>query len=235
MKEITFNKEVLEIVNRIGELKSEILFLKENDSVVFRQRGEGSIYTHFKTNLNNFDFEGDSLAFIDYRNFYKFLKLFKEPKLKQNENKLVIYDSKSKLNYCVSDPRVIIKSTFETITLPQSDINFLMGEADFNGINQLIKLVGGDNVRFTFEGNSAFVTLFKDGYDNSYERTIDINTNVKDKIEIEMKSSFFELAPCLPYNVNVVFKGSDNKTVFDFGFDNGLYSVNFYTKERNDR
>ena len=235
MHEITYHKDILDIIYKFtSTMNKEVLFVKEGENVVIRQRTEVGIYHVFTTKLENFNFAGDELAFYDFVNFYEFLEMLKSPQLFQAENKIVLQQGSTKINYLISDRDAIAKSQFtKNAVFGDSSVGFTFDEKDLNNIRNLIKKMNIDNVRFTFKDNKCNLTLFKAGYDNSSEIVIDLPVPFEGPLELEIKSYLFKNEPVLPYALTIYSDKQPEKLKFSYA--NDLYSLDVITSVRNDQ
>ena len=234
MHEITYSKDILDVIYKFtSTMSKEVLFVKENGKVVIRQKTEVGVYNIFTTDEVNFNFTGETLAFLDFVNFYEFVDMLKTPKLFQDGNKIVLVKDNTKINYLISDPEAVSRSQFSAFTLPPSTIAFAFDEKELNNIRNLIKKMNIDNVRFSFDGTKCNLTLFKAGYDNSSEVSIDLPQAYDGNLDLEIKSYLFKFTPSLPYSVEV-YAENPERAKFKFSYANDLFSLDVLTSVRND-
>lgn len=231
MKEITYNKEVLEILKHLSKnLLKSLLLKKENDKVSIRMKAP-SIYIDLNTPVDNFNFDGEQIAFYDgvYDKFYQFFDCFKNPSLFQNEHDLVLKEGKNSIKFRVSDPELIEeRNLFKVLKkLPESVVKISLDKDQFTSIKRMIKMVSTEDITFKIKGDKVVVSVENDKTKNSYDYEIDLEEAVNEEVEMTIKTTVFDSAPELNYEVTITKVG-----LFHFKSINEHFELNLYTGDR---
>lgn len=225
MKDITYNKEILDLIKKLTKLTKQFRISKDEENISIRVNCEKSILVELVSPKKNFDFDGDLIGFVEgsYNKFYDFFSAFKNPTLKQNENKLIISDGNNNIKYSLSDPEIIKNSFKDTKQLPKSMASFKITKDQFSYIKDMIHRVGTDNVVFKANGSEVTISVINNVSGNSYDMLLPLNNEIKDILEIPLKSTIFESAPELEYEVNII------QNLFHFKSVDENFTLNLYT------
>lgn len=228
MKELTYNKEFLVTIHKMKDILTNILVKKADGRVFIKMKTDKSIYVDLNTDASNFDFDGEALCFMEgvFDKFYKFFNCFKNPTISQSEKDLVIREGKNSIKFRVSDPDLInddklfngMKKT------PPSIIMVSLSKEQFSNIKSMIKMVESEDVKFKIMKDKIVVSVANDNTKNSYNFEIDLDKEPSEETEIEIKSTVFESAPELDYEVNITEVG-----IFHFKAVTEVFELNLYT------
>jgi hypothetical protein len=207
MSDLKFNKEFLDLVNRLTTINTQIIFEKENDKVlVSRFNPAKSIAYQLRVPKESFDFAEDKIAMYNYPGFYQLFSVCKTPVINQTENTLIIADGKSKINYLLSNLENIQvgpkKNTFADPT-----VSFDFTEEEMKNIRKMISLIQADYVKFIIKDNNLTVKLFNNSHDNSYEKEIELKTKATENFEMIINSEVFTIIPENPYTIDIKKEG----------------------------
>ncbi len=225
MKDITYNKDILDLIKKLSKLTKQFVISKEDDNVAIKVNCEKSVFVELTTPKANFDFDGESIAFVEgsYNKFYDFFSSYKKPVLKQDQNKLVIVDGTSSIKYLLSDP-AIIKNTFKgTRKLPEATVTFALTKEQFSKIKDMIHMINTENVVFKASGDKVVISVVNEVTNNSFNLEIPLEKETKEILEVPLKSTIFDNAPDLAYEINII------QNLFHFKSVNEQFTLNLYT------
>lgn len=213
---IKYNSKFLKIVDDLSDIckKSEgnhpVRFFKNEEGVnVKLKNGSDTIYLMINSTSDDFDFPGDEICFYDYQDFYKYFSKFTSPEvnLKQFKNTevLEIVESGSKINYATSDVEVINTENFKKMNLPDTNTTFKLSVADVKKLKDMISLFKDERMMVTaeFSGKNVVFKLVSEFSANTYEQTIELETEVDDLFEFKLTQDAIKYLPNTSYDVGV--------------------------------
>ncbi len=231
MKEIVYNKEIFEVIDKLSEHLLKSVLLKKDENNVSVKMKATSVFVELTTPISNFDFEGDVLAFAEgvYEKYFKFFNCFKNPSLTQNENTLTLKEGKNVIKFRVSDPELIEeKQLFNGLKKqPESVTKINLDMDQFQSIRQMIKMISSkdsEDVTFNVKKKVVVITVANPNTKNSYDFQIDLEEEATEEVEFSIKANIFNYAPKLNYEVNITKTG-----FFIFKSVNENFELNLYT------
>lgn len=234
MSEVKITKEYFDIVKQISDLNSEILFVKENDKVVVRQKNEYQIVVVLETQVENFDFPAEELAVYNFRNLYSFYKDFKPESVELKDNKIVLKRGKAKINYILSERDIIEKSTFSKLNIDQDPVtSFSIGEDEFKEISKMISNVGAKSIKLRGNEKTILVKVFNEDEenDNSFEKEFVLDSQIENSFDLNIKPEFFQMVPPLPYLFRIYDRG-DKGFLFNLNYSNDIFKLDLYVSKK---
>lgn len=225
MKEVSYSKDILDLIKKLTKLTKQFRITKEESTISIRVACEKSMYVDFSSPVSNFDFEGHEIGFVEnsFSKFHEFWSCFKKPILKQDQNKMIIQDGKSSIKYLLSDPD-IIKNSFKGLKqLPNPVTSFKLSKDDFTHIRSMIQMIKSDNVIFKVNKTEIIVSVVNDITGNCYDHTISIEKEPTEIMEIPLKTTIFEAAPELEYEI-IIYSGA-----FNFKSVNDNFTLSLFT------
>lgn len=228
---IKYNPKFLKIVDDLSDVckKSEgnhpIRFNKNEEGVNIKLRnGSDTILLLINASSDDFDFPGDSICFYDYQDFYKYFSKFGSPEINLKEFKdtevLEIVEGGSKINYAVSDPEVIGKENAKTILIPEEDTSFNFSIADVKKLKDMISLFKDDRMLVTaeFSGKTVTFKLVSEFIANTYEQTIELESEVDENFEFKFRQDVIKYLPNASFKVSV--SNEAGTLIFNYNIDN---------------
>jgi hypothetical protein len=231
MKEITYDKDILDLVKKLTKLTKQFQITKENDEVSIRVNCDKSVFVDLTFPAKNFDFDGEKIGFVEgaYQKFYEFFSTFKKPSLSQDENKLILRDGNASIKFLLSDPDIIKNGFKGTKKLPDPSVSFKLTKDEFSYIRNMIGMINTENVNFKVTDKSVIISVVNEVTDNSYDFKIDLEYESKEDLDITLKSTIFNTAPELEYTINIT------QGLFHFQSVNEKFTLNLYTGKKNDK
>lgn len=228
MKEVSYNKDILDVIKKLTKLTKQFKMTKEDSKVAIKVSCEKSVFVDFSTPVSNFDFDGDEIGFVEnsYNKFYEFFSCFKKPVLKQEQNKIVIQDGNSSIKYLLSDPEIIKNGFKGAKQFPTPIVKFMLSKDNFSYIGDMIKMIASDNVVFKVNKKDVTISVLNEITGNSYDHVVPLDTEPSEMMEIPLKTTIFDLAPTLEYEVNII------TGMFHFKSVNENFTLNLYTGMR---
>ena len=228
---IKYNPKFLKIVDDLSDVckKSEgahpvhpVRFFKNDEGVnVKLKNGSDTIYLMINSSSDDFDFPGEEICFYDYQDFYKYFSKFTSPEinLKQLKNTevLEIVEGGSKINYATSDPEVIGNENFKKVGIPEAITTFKFSVADVKKLKEMISLFKDERMMVSaeFSGKTVVFKLVSEFNTNTYEQTIDLESEVYESFEFKFSQDSIKYLPNASYDVGV----SDDSGVLIFNYN----------------
>lgn len=225
MKEVSYNKEILDLIKKLTRLTKQFLMTKDGENVSIRVNCEKSVFVDLETPVSNFDFDGETIGFVEgaYNKFYDFFSSFKKPILKQDQNKLIIQDGHSSIKYQLSNPEIIKNSFKGAKKFPSPIVSFVLSKENFEYIKDMIRMINSENVVFKINKKDVTISVINDVTDNSYDHVIPLDVESTETMEVPLKTTIFNFAPELEYKVNII------TGLFHFESVNPSFTLNLYT------
>lgn len=151
--DVKLNPDVLQNLKKITNISPSMVFKKENDGVVLRVKNSIVAACYMMGN-DDFDFYGDEIAFVDFKNFLDYLDQFKEDKreIKQDRtgNLRISYGNCS-LKYRTSDTRILRKHAFNNVKDDSPlTVEILINKKDLGTISAACKKIKPTEVKVSF-------------------------------------------------------------------------------------
>lgn len=218
VKEITYNKDCLNLINSLSNISEKVLVEKTEEGQFIKIDGKNKDTTvayKFNAPVVDFNFDGDTIGFYDFPEFFTLVSEFDEPVITQvNDDKVQISKGKAKLSYHLADEEAI-KKPFQKIKFEDPDAVFTLTEANFAKISSMIGKLKAENVSIIIEDNEVRLRLFTGGRDNEFEETFEISDSSGEEFEITLTNEIFTLAPKGDYTISVKEEG-----IVQFNYEN---------------
>lgn len=228
---IKYNPKFLKIVDDLSDVckKSEgnhpIRFFKNEEGVnVKLKNGSDTIYLLINTNTDDFDFPGTEICFYDFQDFYKYFSKFGSPEINLKEFKntevLEIVENGSKINYAISDPEVIGTENFTKMRIPETNTSFNFSIADVKKLKEMISLFKDERMLVTaeFSGKTVTFKLVSEFIANTYEQTIELESEVDEIFEFKFSQDSIKYLPNTSYKVGVC--DGEGVLIFNYSTEN---------------
>lgn len=228
VKSVTFNKEVLALIDELTSINSAIKIYKEDNKIFIKsQNPSESIAYILSTEVTSFDFDGDEIAFYNYSDFYKWISALNVTEIKQSsDGMLQLGNGRQKGQYQSSDVDVIRGGRFD-IEFEDPDVTFNLSSDDIKELIKLRSLVAKDNnnMKFTFDNRTAAVEIYNDETANKVESDIALTSSVEEPFSIRLSDEFLGTIPGkYSYRVDVKREGIARLSMNnDFGVDVEIY------------
>lgn len=229
MKDITYNKDILAVLNDISKsLTKEFIIRKIDDKLSIKVNEKSlSILVDFSTPVNSFDFESETIAFAEgvFADFYKFFNLFDKPSLKQDANKLILKEGKQTIKFSPSNPE-IIKNEFKSVKkLPDLTASISVTREQFKSISKMINMLDAGEVQFLGNGKILNIVIGNDASENETTLSFDLENELDKEVNISLNTLVFKNAPDLDYTINIFEKAN----LFNFVSVNENFTLNLFT------
>ena len=223
MSIVTFNKEVLELIDELTSINSAIKIYKEDNKIFIRsQNPSESIAYILATEVSSFDFDGEEIAFYNYSDFYKWISALNVTEISQTQDGMLqLGNGKQKGQYQSSDVDVVRGGRFD-IEFEDPDATFNLSTEDIKELNKLRSLIGKDNnLKFGFDNRTATVEIYNNGTANTVETELGLTNSVDEPFSIRLSDEFLASLPQkYSYRVDVKREGIARFSMNnDFGVD----------------
>lgn len=223
-KPVSFNKEVLALIDELASINSAIKIYKEDNKIFIKsQNPSESIAYILSAEVSSFDFDGDEIAFYNYSDFYKWVSALNVTEINQRaDGMLQLGNGRQKGQYQSSDVDVVRGGRFE-IEFEDPDATFNLSSENIKELQKLRSLVAKDNnnLKLTFSGKMAQVEIYNNDTANNVETDIELTTTVEDDFSIRLADEFLSALPGkYSYRVDVKRDGIARFSMNnDFGVD----------------
>ena len=223
-KSVSFNKEVLSLIDELASINTAIKIYKEDNKIFIKsQNPSESIAYILSTEVTSFDFDGDEIAFYNYSDFYKWVSALNVTEMNQREDGMLqLGNGRQKGQYQSSDVDVVRGGRFE-IEFEDPDATFNLSSENIKELQKLRSLVAKDNnnVKFTFDGRSAHVEIYNNDTANNVETELELTTTVEESFSIRLADEFLSTIPGkYSYRVDIKKEGIARFSMNnDFGVD----------------
>ena len=223
MSVVTFNKEVLALIDELTSINTAIKIYKEDNKIFIRsQNPSESIAYILATEVSSFDFDGEEIAFYNYSDFYKWISALNVTEISQTQDGMLqLGNGKQKGQYQSSDVDVVRGGRF-VIEFEDPDATFNLSTEDIKELNKLRSLIGKDNnLKFTFDNRTATVEIYSTGTANTVETELGLTNSVDEPFSIRLSDEFLASIPQkYSYRVDVKREGIARFSMNnDFGVD----------------
>lgn len=228
---MSYERKLFDVVKSLSTINNSIVMVREGDTISIRHKHpETFIWMNLQAPLSSFSFEKDQLAFYNYDEFYQFLKLFDNPTIDIDGNKLVISDATSKTEYFMKDPRACsevtdMKKLYEN--WGSSDFRFKFTQKDLESFAKASSLISSDKKRKAkVHGNATEVNIDlvnmninpkQNAYDKTYSKkfTIENITGFSDSFAFTINADFLLNIPKRDYVFEIKTKGQIKASFID--------------------
>ena len=194
---IQYKEELFDLINDLTSISPSIGFEHIDGKVVVRKSDdERTIPYKLEAPLEYFNIE-DTIAFYNYPNFYRFLDMVKNPKLKlMSDTQLNVYGKGIKINYILSEEDGIINGP-ESIAFSDHDYEFTLSRDDLDEIVKTNNLVKAKIAIIKCSDDGVFVKMYTDETEHSFEKEFDGErmSDHDEDIIFEIKADRFNYLP----------------------------------------
>jgi len=235
MKEVKYNKEFISLLNNLSVINKKFIINKEDEDIKTDSKNDGCTVAYtLSCKLDNFNFDGDNVAFYDFSEFYDLFGVYKDCSLNHDDTTGLIEikdnTSDSKIKYFTADPEIVPK-TFKRLKFDSYDYRFWLSTEEFVYIRKMISLLDAKKVKFLLKKGEFKVVLFSGEKNPSFEKTFEIEPFEKDsdfstdKFNLVLPPDIFLFAPKNDYEIQINKEGVFKFNYIDDNFDLSLYSA----------
>jgi hypothetical protein len=239
MKEVKYNKEFISLLNNLSIINKKFIINKKDNKIRVDGKNEGVTVAYtFNCDAENFDFDGEEIAFYNFSEFYDLFNVYKDSSLNYDSNYglLEIKDnnSKSKIKYYTADPEIVPK-TFDFLKFDSFDYKFYLNSEEFAYIRKMVGLVDAKKVKFSLKNGEFKLVLFSDEKNPTFEKTFEIEASSEldvstDSFSLVTPPDIFLFSPKGDYEIQIRKAG-----VFKFGYAHDTFDLNLFSAiEEND-
>ena len=204
---LEYDKEILSLINDLSTINPSIILEKNGDQILINRTNPATTIAYrLTTDASGLNFEGDEIAFHTYQEFYQLLTCFEDPSIKQNDNKVIISEKNSKINYLLSDADTIKRGPKEFL-FTDADIELELSSVDIKELVKMIGLLNSNKVILSCKSNKIDVCLSNSDHDNSFNKVYDATSEEIEDFELVISTDIFTLSPKGDYKISVKKEG----------------------------
>lgn len=131
------------------------------------------------------------------------------PELYLEGNNLIVHgnNGRSKITYrCCNEEMVKTPPEGKAISLPSSDVSFLLSEDDFNWVMKASSVLASPNIVVTGKDGKLFIGAFDSHDDSAHTDSLEIDTYTGEPVQYVFKTENWKMLPG-PYKVTISAKG----------------------------
>ena len=215
----------ISLMSELAKINPQLLFKhKEDDENTISVKAISSDKTvcfFLDAPKDYFGFDSDSFAVIDFNRVVAYYNTFNKPTddpktteipeltLEYNDSNeavnLFVKSSKynTSLKHRLANEDVIVKPSFNKVKFPSVDSIVNFTEDQQANINNMLKLIGADRMKYNFVGDKLTLTLFNTKTSDTYEIEYDLEDSVTENFELVTPSAGFALMPKGNFKVEV--------------------------------
>lgn len=197
LKPVRFNFDLFKIFYEMIDISKGFVFAKDeiNNRVLLKVKNS-SISAVIDSDIVNFDFVGENIAFADFEDFFGSFKIFKQPTLWQDDAfALTLKEGFSELRYRTTDPTILQRNTFDAgKDFGAEKFRFKLDLSSLEYITTVTRKIRPVFVRIRVGGSDAKITLVNE---NEVEASIiikNVGTDLEEK-SIDFKADIFRIVP----------------------------------------
>jgi hypothetical protein len=218
VKEISFNKETLSLIKDLTVICNSIVISKQGDNITISQSNNSQSLGYILTcNKDNFNFDGEKIAFYDFREFYQLLDVFQNPMLKQDGRFIKMTDSTTKINYLLTDEETI-QSGPEELDFGDVDSSVAIEASTIIEIRRMLSACFSQSnpgvdvkCKVSAKKDKIIMTFQKEEFDNSFERTFECEN--EKEFEFVLSADMFTDVPKGNYTIDFYSIGMARMTL----------------------
>jgi len=202
---VDYNKDVLSLLNDLCAINESVIIKKEEKKLLIQRTNNAkSVAYRLIMEPNSFNFDGDTVAFYKFPEFFQLLSCFDTPELHQSNEKLIISKDKSKINYLVSDAETLMKGPSK-IRFDNPESTFELTTSDMKELKKMIGILAAKNTKISCSSSAVNITLYNNNHDNSFSKGYSAKSS--EEFEYSISSDIFTLIPEGDYIVEVIKAG----------------------------
>lgn len=232
---VKINKSVLATLKKLTVISPKMVFKREGDMVVLRTKGQ-TVATQFKTPAENFDFLGEEVAFVDFKNFVEHIESYKEEGREVTQDTVgnfYIKSGRSELKYRTSDSKILRKNAFDEIRDASPIlVEFILTKGDLKTIASSCSKVKPDEIRINFsEDGTTQINIINTKTYTMFSLELEVKARTFEVRKVILNPDIFQSIPESDYEVAISRIGR-----CDFYTNDQDCDIHFYTgmKEKMD-
>lgn len=229
LTEVKYNRDILNVLCDVKKLNNSFIISKGEEqgekrlNIFTKEKDSHSIFLMFSTKAENFDFEGDQIAFIDYDEFYSFFKSLGQGdvRIQQSENVFILSKNKTKISYLLTDPtlKLLERTTFKKINRPPTNlVSFNLTKEQYKEICGAVSLLDAKTVTIKVYGKTIHLNIHNEKSDHSTEMEFESNEEANGELEFPISSDIFKIKIEYDYTVTI-YKEMGGMVEFSFVCD----------------
>jgi len=215
MDEIKYKPEFLELVNDLTQVTNQIVIQKTDTEVyILRQDSEKIVNYTLKAPREYFDFPMEDMSFYNFNEFYKFFKIFNNPKMFADSNMIYMSDDSSRIEYLLSDKNTLFRHCEgKDYNIPNPDIRVKLSKQD---LDTLVKMTGSfqaKRMRIMGDENELYIKIVTEeqSRSNTFNMKFDFEnlSGFTGEFDFMIRAEFLEkqLPKKRPYELDILNKG----------------------------
>jgi len=207
---IPYNNDALSLMRKLSDINIQLTIKKSEDKSKIEINGNNpskSIIYEFKAPVDFFDFEGDTISFFDFKEFFTLFSVNEEPIINQNSTKLEIVKNRAKLEYHLAEIDAFPDEDEEYVEFEESNASFKITAETLKKFKTMASLTKAEELTFKIIGDKILIKLFYEENQPTYEEEFDLSEPASEDFELKMDSEIIKLAPENDYKVELNANG----------------------------
>lgn len=231
MSNVPYKKEFLDLLKNLTSINNSII-LDDMDGDIFISRFNESQSVVYQLKAPKEYFNTDTVAFYNFNEFSQILSVFQNPVIERvsdnNIDKITISEGKSKINYVLTDPEVLVKGKKKAPQLPDKVFTLNLTIDEIRNIKKMISILKASNINFIVNDNILTVSIGNDNHNNSYSKEFTLETSTEN-YSGSFKTDVFMYVPDNSYVLNIAKNGESS--ILTLKYVHEVIDLNFYVAE----
>jgi len=200
MEKITYNPDLFALVKDLVSIDNNVIFMKENNKVVLRRTDAAvSISYSIKAPLDYFNFPENvsEVAFVNFSEFYQYLKTFNKPDIFLDNQKITLKENNSKVDYILSDSETFVRKSPKEPNFGTGTIQFNFTHEDHDEILKRMALIKPKKIKIFGNSTAINIKISETACLNSFEKQFKVinNTNTSEEVDMVIFADTFMHMP----------------------------------------
>lgn len=205
--EVTYNKDTLTLIRKLSEINTELTIEKSEDGKlvhIIARTPSRSLAYEFDAPIDMFNFEGDSITFFDFKEFYTLFSVNDDPVLKHDTYKFEIVKNRAKLVYFLGEREATDEDEYEEVVeFESSDASFKLTADTMKKFKTMISLTKAEDLILEVEGDKVLIKLYYQESQPTYEESFDLDEPAKKDFKFIVDTEIIKLSPENDYIVDL--------------------------------
>jgi hypothetical protein len=206
-KDLSYKIETISLLNQLASSISNSIIIKKNEEenglIINRTNPSETVSFFFNVPSTDFDFDGNEISFYNFPEFFQLLSVFKDPKITQDNNKLVISKNSSKIKYVLSDSEIISEGPKGFKIDIEPNTIFELTDAELKDFGKMIGLVGAERANLKVDDNKLTVTLGNETHENTFEKVFSVINSDGESVGFNIPAEIFTIVPNGNYKISI--------------------------------
>jgi hypothetical protein len=203
MKEIEYDLNFLSLIKNLSKISESIVIHRDDDKLIIRRRAKNnSMVFLLEAQASKFNMEDDDITIENFLEFYDMISVLKSPKIKRDQNKVIIEKADTKINYILGSLETVLKDV-DPIEFGDSEISMVFNKEDIKDIIKYISLVKGEYIKIQVGGENITFNIFNQTFNNSVDRVFSIKNDGDHSFNYTITTDFFTNIPIENYVLNM--------------------------------